>query len=142
MKYATGKRLEEIAEEFFEGNRSELARNIEMKPQALSKYLKGESMPGGLILIRLHDIGVNINWFLTGEGKMKRDRNIRTVAEPIKDYLTQLEEDILKGEDKRKLNELMDFSGAIRDLEISPSLQRALLLVYARHMVEEESREK
>lgn len=135
MKYATGQRLKKLADRLFGGNRSELARNLEMKPQALTKYLNGESMPGGLILIRLHDLGVNINWFLTGEGPMLLEPDADRVSEPIERYLAWIEEDLPEGENKRQLEELMKFSDAIRDLDTSPSLQRALLLVYARHML-------
>lgn len=136
MKYATGERLKKVADDFFDGNRSELARSLEMKPQALTKYLKGQSMPGGLILIRLYNLGVNINWFLTGEGPMRLQQADRSVSEPIKQYLGRLEEEVLQEEDREHLNELLQFSEAIRDLDTSPSLQRALLLVYAQHLVE------
>lgn len=134
MKYATGSRIKEIADALYGGNRSELARNLDMKPQALTKYLNGESMPGGLILIRLHDLGVNVNWFLTGEGEMLRQGGTHRISEPIEEYITRLEEEVLQGSEKQALSDLLSFSEAIRNLDTSPSLQRALLLVYARHM--------
>lgn len=134
MKYATGSRLKQIADALYEGNRSELARNLNMKPQALTKYLNGESMPGGLILIRLHDLGVNINWFLTGEGKMLLDSGPHRISEPLEEYIARLEEEVLEGEEKEVLSDLINFSEVIKNLDTSPSLQRALLLVYARHM--------
>lgn len=135
MKYRTGRRLKKIADLLYEGNQSELARKLEMKPQALVKYLKGESMPGGLILIRLHDIGVNINWFLTGEGDILLEKQKPRVSEPIEQYLARLEEDMAEGIEKETLSDLMKFSEAIQKMDISPSLQRALLLVYTRHSV-------
>lgn len=138
MKYATGNRFKEVADALYEGNRSELARNLDMKPQALTKYLNGESMPGGLILIRLHGLGVNINWFLTGEGDMLREGPMHTISEPIETYLARLEEDVLPEEEKKALGDLIDFSEAVREQDLSPSLQRALLLVYARHLKSEQ----
>lgn len=137
MKYATGSRLKNIADTLFEGNRSELARNMDMKPQALTKYLNGESMPGGVVLMRLHDLGVNINWFLTGEGEMLIDPPGERISEPLEQYLIRLEEELTEGREKNTFNDLMSFSETVRKMDASPSLQRALLLVYARHIGEE-----
>lgn len=123
-----------MADALYEGNRSELARNLEMKPQALTKYLNGESMPGGLILIRLHGLGVNINWFLTGEGEMLREGPPHAISEPIGTYLARLEEEEMEEGEKKALGDLIDFSEAVREQQLSPALQRALLLVYARHL--------
>lgn len=92
-------------------------------------------MPGGLILIRLHKVGVNINWFLTGEGRLVLAHNTNNVSEPVQHYLSRLEEDLLEDEEER-FNELLKFSEAIKELDISPSLQRALLLVFVRHMAD------
>lgn len=138
MKYETGKRLKIIADSFFEGNLSELARNLEMTPQALAKYVKGESMPGGLILIRLHKIGVNINWFLTGEGRKALRQPKDKVSEPVQHYLSQIEED-LRDEEGEQFETLLAFSETISELDISPAMQRALLLVFAQHMTDEAS---
>lgn len=126
-----------MADALYEGNRSELARNLDMKPQALTKYLNGESMPGGLILIRLHGLGVNINWFLTGEDEMFREGPPHAISEPIGTYLARLEEEDLEEGEKKALGDLIDFSEAVREQQLSPALQRALLLVYARHLKSE-----
>lgn len=134
MSYATGNRLKKIADRLYGGNHSELARKLEMKPQALAKYTKGESMPGGLILIRLYNIGVNINWFLTGEGAMLREPDLAGVAEPVQEYLSRLDQGDLNEQEKKTLEELMQFSETIRQMDISEGLQRALLLVFARHV--------
>lgn len=140
MKHDTGKRLKEIADLLYEGNQSELARKLEMKPQALTKYVKGESMPGGLILIRLHEIGININWFLTGEGEALLEAREMHISEPIEEYLAKLEKDMSEGTEKKTLKELMKFSEVLKEMDISASLQRAMLLIYARH-VETDSQE-
>lgn len=134
MNYATGQRLKIIAENLFNGNMSELARRLEMKPQALTKYVKGESMPGGLILIRLYNIGVNINWFLTGEGQRFLDNKELKVSEPVKEYVDKLDVDRLDDEERKMLDQLLHFSETIKNIDISAELQRALILVFARHI--------
>lgn len=134
MKYETGIRLQKIADRLYGGNRSELARKLEMKPQALAKYTKGESMPGGLILIRLYGLGVNINWFLTGEGSMLREPDLTGVSEPVQEYLSKLDQGELNDEERKTLEELVQFSETIKTMGISETLQRALLFVYARHV--------
>jgi hypothetical protein len=137
LKYATGERLKKVAEVLYKGNASELARKLEMKPQALRKYITGESMPGGLILIRLYNLGININWFLTGEGRMHVEEYPVHISEPIEQYLARLESDNLKEGEQEILNELLEFSHVIEELELSSQLKRALLLVYAKHVENE-----
>jgi hypothetical protein len=41
-----------------------------MKPGSFTKYLRGDRRPGARILERLTRMGVNLNWFLTGDGPM------------------------------------------------------------------------
>lgn len=137
MKYTTGSRLKTVADTLYDGNVSELARNLEMTPQALRKYVTGKSMPGGLVLIRLYELGVNINWFLRGNGTILNRPVADIVSEPLDDYLSRLDNDALKEEEQEMLNELTKFSSAIKDLDISGTLRRALLLVYIQHMGKE-----
>jgi transcriptional regulator with XRE-family HTH domain len=66
----TGVRFEKVAEVFFGGNKSALARALSMKPGSFTKYLRGDRTPGAKILERLTRMGVNVNWFLTGDGPM------------------------------------------------------------------------
>ena len=48
---------------------SALAQALELHPASLhSHYLKGKSFPGGEILLKLHALGCDITWLLTGEG--------------------------------------------------------------------------
>ena len=46
---------------------TDFAKALDMMPQSLDKYLKGISIPGGLILKKLAQLGCDINWLLTGE---------------------------------------------------------------------------
>jgi len=68
----TGSRFRRVAELLFDGNKSDLARSLDMKPGSFGKYLRGKRRPGAGILQKLHRTGVNINWFLTGEGPALR----------------------------------------------------------------------
>ena len=40
---------------------------MEMSPPALQNYLRGKSEPGTPVLLRLINLGCDINWLLTGE---------------------------------------------------------------------------
>jgi transcriptional regulator with XRE-family HTH domain len=63
-----GHRLREVARVLFDGNKSELARAIEMKPSSFGKYLRGTRRPGASVLERLTHLGISVDWLLTGEG--------------------------------------------------------------------------
>ena len=69
----TGKRLRAVADTLYDGNKSALARAMNMKPGSFSKYLRGNRKPGASVLGRLVQLGVNMNWFLSGEGPMLID---------------------------------------------------------------------
>ena len=66
MPHGTGKRFQKVANSLFNGNVSELARNLEMTPGAFTKYIKGSTMPGGKILLRLISLDINPAWLLAG----------------------------------------------------------------------------
>ena len=65
-----GPRLRSVADRFHEGNKSELARSLGMKPSSFAKYLNGDRRPGAVVLEKLSRMGVDINWLLTGSGTM------------------------------------------------------------------------
>lgn len=53
------------------GSKTVFAEKLGMTRQTLNTYITRESLnPGGEILARLAGLGVNVNWFLTGEGEM------------------------------------------------------------------------
>ena len=66
----TGERFRRIAAELFDGNKSELARSLDMQPSSFAKYTDGSRRPGSKVLERLSRLGININWFLSGDGQM------------------------------------------------------------------------
>jgi transcriptional regulator with XRE-family HTH domain len=47
----------------------ELAELLGMKPQSLQVYLSGKSNPGSEILMKLKNLGCDINWLLTDDDK-------------------------------------------------------------------------
>lgn len=49
---------------------SELAEKIGVSPSYMSNLAAGRRTPGPRIFERLAEIGVNLNWLMTGEGKM------------------------------------------------------------------------
>src|SRR6056297_2655842 len=79
--YDTGERLRRIAVELYGGNQSELARALGMKPPSFSKYVQGNRRPGAAVLERLSRLGVNLHWFLTGEGSVARSTS--SSAQPL-----------------------------------------------------------
>lgn len=66
----TGDRLRTVADRLHGGNKSELARSLGMQPSSFSKYLDGSRRPGAVVLEKLSQLGVNVDWILTGEGAM------------------------------------------------------------------------
>ena len=49
------------------GTMKKFAEALDMNPSTLySGYLNGRSLPGPVLLVKLIDLGCNINWLLTG----------------------------------------------------------------------------
>jgi hypothetical protein len=69
----TGERLRAVADALYDGNKSALARALDMQPGSFSKYLRETRKPGASVLGRLVRLGVNLNWLLDGEGPMLVD---------------------------------------------------------------------
>jgi transcriptional regulator with XRE-family HTH domain len=82
-KHKTGNRLREIAKQMYDGNQSDLARALGMKPPSFSKYVQGNRRPGAAVLKRLTLLGVNLHWFLTGEGSVTRSSSAPAQPLPV-----------------------------------------------------------
>src|SRR5690625_7157717 len=54
-----------------------------MSPPSFSKYIAGQRMPGGNILQRIAQLGVNVNWLLGGGGDMLADPIKPRRADPV-----------------------------------------------------------
>ena len=52
----------------------ELAGKIGVHPNCLSNLITGHRNPGPAILEKIAGIGVNLNWLMTGEGEMMREK--------------------------------------------------------------------
>ena len=74
MHPETGKRFRLLADLLYDGNKSELARSMGMEPGSFTKYTRGDRRPGARVLERLTRLGVNVNWFLTGDGPVMIER--------------------------------------------------------------------
>ncbi len=71
LKKEIGSRFKKIAEELFDNNISELARTMGMSPQSFNKYAQGETLPGTIVLKRVLELGINLNWLLAGIPPMR-----------------------------------------------------------------------
>ena len=70
MRKEIGKRLKMVREKK-RITQAELGKKLGIKFQHVSKYERGETVPTWENLIKLNDLyDVNINWLLTGRGKM------------------------------------------------------------------------
>ncbi len=69
-----GERLRKVAQLLFDGNKSDLARAMDMKPSSFGKYLRGTRRPGASVLERLTRMGVNVDWLLTGRPPILHER--------------------------------------------------------------------
>lgn len=84
---AIGDRIKEFAKHY--GNASKLAAALDMTPGTLYHYTNGNRKPGADILLKLHDLGCNINWLLSGEGAMlRKNASVITNIEEKKEELT------------------------------------------------------
>lgn len=62
-------RLNEIINSRF-NNKTEACRKLNIAQSQLSRYLSGNLKPGTEFIIKLSDLGININWLFTGDGEM------------------------------------------------------------------------
>lgn len=84
-KYETGLRLTRIVDEWYEGNASAFARDIDMNPTTFYKYVNGDRRPGPTVLARITQLGINLHWLLTGDGPSLRARSDRFQPLPVQD---------------------------------------------------------
>lgn len=91
-------RIKEYIDKEFDGNDSALAKKLDMLPQTLYQYTKGKSIPGGILLTKLAELGCNINWLLLGEEGVskvrERSAEYSTELSGIKQELAQLKEEM------------------------------------------------
>lgn len=141
MDQGTGEKFKEIAEELFDGKKADLARAIGMKPGSFSKYTSGETMPGGNILKRLLDIGINLNWFLGDVPPMYIEdiKHVQTARvnsrgeEPEQEngrdpnHFNETDQENILPAEHRLLKEVKHFSNYFKSRPLSPNAKRLLL---------------
>lgn len=70
------------------GTMKKFAQALNMNPSTLySGYLNGRSLPGPVLLVKLLNLGCNINWLLTG-------RETPIQGEEEKEYIAGLEKEL------------------------------------------------
>jgi transcriptional regulator with XRE-family HTH domain len=97
-------RIREFQEKNFK-SAAEFARALFMKPQSLNVYLSGKSLPGSDVLIKLRDLGCDINWLLTGKSNIIKEpsssyNSVTQNTEKNQGEITHLVANI-NGEDRR-----------------------------------------
>ncbi len=72
-KIFIAKRLREFA--YSKTDRlKDFAGSLDMSPQTLNSYLSGKISPGSELLIKLSDMGCDIDWLLTGTDKNPKEK--------------------------------------------------------------------
>jgi len=64
----------------FRNNKSAMARAVNVSRAQLEGYLKGRQKPGFDVLKKINEIGVNINWLLSGHGDIFDPETFVTAA--------------------------------------------------------------
>jgi phage repressor protein C with HTH and peptisase S24 domain len=62
-------------------NRSEFAQKLELSRSAISEFENGTRSPSKDFILSLHKIGVSIDWFVSGTGKMFDDNKL--TSQPV-----------------------------------------------------------
>ena len=103
---AIKERLRTFINSEFDGNVSQLARALDLKPAHLTVMLGAEDKGVSSIFYKkLPELGLNLNWLVTGDGEMKTvgEDNTELLAhiEKLEFYIERMEtqmQKLLKGE--------------------------------------------
>lgn len=69
-----GKKIRQFGDENFSSN-VEFAKALKIKREQLYPYFQNRVIPGGEILKRLHDLGLDIHWLLADKKPPKNKNN-------------------------------------------------------------------
>lgn len=64
---AFARRLSGFVDNKFSGNRSAFSKKLGVSPSVAKSWLDGDALPGGRWLAQMANLGINIQWLLTGE---------------------------------------------------------------------------
>lgn len=81
-----GERLRQFAKDKF-GTIRKLAELLEMSEENLSQYTRDKSKPGANILLKLNELGCDLNWLITG----KEGNSAKEMFNTTFDYLQKIE---------------------------------------------------
>jgi len=90
-------RLRIVADMFFEGKTGRLAEHFGMSPQTFSKYLGGKRTLGGEKLSLLTQLGVSVEWVLTGKGHPLNPDILKPDAQWKRLYIVRLRTTVFHG---------------------------------------------
>lgn len=106
-----GDRLKEFADKNF-GSVNGLERALGMNRNSLSQYVYNRNTPGSNLLIKLRELGCDINWLLTGEGEISK---ARAPDENSADRIRELEEENRLLRDR--LSQISNLTQAVEELK-------------------------
>jgi transcriptional regulator with XRE-family HTH domain len=110
-------KLKEFIKEKFNNNAASLARELNIFPQTLQKYLNGERKPGRIFLIKLSKVGLDLKYLLDLD-QTNNGTTMVKVKEPIDNYGSCIEKEIteLKNEIKKVQEEIEEVRARNREL--------------------------
>jgi transcriptional regulator with XRE-family HTH domain len=110
-------KLKEFIKEKFNNNAASLARELNIFPQTLQKYLNGERKPGRIFLIKLSKVGLDLKYLLDLD-QTNNGTTMVKVEEPIDNYGSCIEKEIteLKNEIKKVQEEIEEVRARNREL--------------------------
>jgi transcriptional regulator with XRE-family HTH domain len=133
VKQAFAARLHEICDDMGlpkeRGRQTELAREFELNPNAVRKWLLGEGMPELDMAVRVADwADVNLNWLLQGVGPKRAERfdfKAEVINEAIKSLPRELGLDLVDN-----LRAKLERIGKIKSGDTAPNRYRTMLEGY------------
>ena len=117
-------KLKEFIKEKFNNNAASLARELNIFPQTLQKYLNGERKPGRIFLIKLSKVGLDLKYLLdldqtnNGTTMVKVKEPFVKASDTIDNYGSCIEKEIteLKNEIKKVQEEIEEVRARNREL--------------------------
>lgn len=130
IENAIGVRLREFAEQHYTSMR-EFADALEVSSQVLMPYLSGKRKPGNKMKERLHDLGADVDYILTGRRAAAEQKNLNAqftvafnylVGKGIEDPMSYIRALEITGKKYEKLKDMISgLDGALLDTPPPPA---------------------